>query len=142
MLSGQGKRCGCYSLGFQQSFVTVSHSILLVNLAARGLDRDTVHGVRTGWTANMDGDKSGWQLVLSGGLQGSILGPVLFNIIMNDPDDKIECKFVDETRLGRNMKPLQGRKALQRDLDRLYQWTVSNCTAFNKVLNARCCIWI
>lgn len=93
----------------------------------------TVHWVRTVWMVNKNGDKSGWQLVLSGSLQNSILGPILFNIIMNDLDDEVECKFTDETKLGRNIKLLNSRKALQRDLDKLDQWTVSNCMAFNKV---------
>lgn len=93
-------------LDFSKAFVTVSHSILLANLAACGLDKGTDHWERTGWMVNKNGDKSGWQLVLSGSLQSSILGPILFNIIMNDLDDEIECKFVDETKLGRNINSL------------------------------------
>ncbi|KAJ7423487.1 hypothetical protein BTVI_09625 [Pitangus sulphuratus] len=84
--------------------------------------------------------KSSCKPVTSGVPWGSILGPIFFNIFINELDDEAECtfsKFVNDTQ-QRSDQYNRSKAAGQRALDSLEKWSERNIIKCNKGITKSC----
>ena len=74
----------------------------------------------------VNGTKSSWTDVLSGIPQGSVLGPILFVIYINDLPDTLKGHvkmFADDTNVFSHIRDIEDCTVLQQDLDSLSDWS-------------------
>ena len=82
----------------------------------------------------VDGEVSSWKSVLSGVPQGSVLGPILFLVYINDLEEGVTgsiLKFEDDTKLFRKTKEIGDKKNSQDDIDKLVKWSEKWQMLFN-----------
>ena len=129
---------------FSRAFDTIDHQILLEKLSNFGFCPALVRFFGS-YLCNRknyvyyNGYRSHVYVSTSGVPQGSNLGPLLFNLFINDLLDAMECQvlaYADDIKLYRRISADEDVGLLQRDLDVMSEW----CEANNLRLNiAKCC---
>ena len=82
----------------------------------------------------VDEEVSSWKSVFSGVPQGSVLGPILFSVYINDLEEWVTgrlLKFADDTKLFIKNKEIGDKRKLQDDIDKLVRWSEKWQMLFN-----------
>ena len=128
-----GESMDAIYLDFSKAFYMVPTARLLEKVRAHGVQGKVLKWL-TAWLSNrtqrvvLKGKTSDWKPVTSGVPQGSVLGPILFAIYINDLEDSFEDivtivkKFADDTKLAQRITTDDNRALLQTCLDRLWDW--------------------
>lgn len=126
-------------LDFAKAFDKVPHKRLLSKLEAHGITGNILRWVDS-WLSNrrqkvsVEGELSEWAAVKSGVPQGSVLGPLLFLIYINDIDQDIVSKFskfADDSKVAKIVNNLDDAEILRNDIVKLQNWTLDWQMEFN-----------
>ena len=130
----QRKYTGLIFLDLQKAFDTVSHNILLKKLDHCGI-RGRAHKLICSFLhrkqyVSVDGIQSEIESTTYGVAQGSMLGPLLFLLYINDLNNSVNCLprlFADGTCLlidSPNLASLETE--MNKDLANVYNWSIAN----------------
>ena len=136
-----------FYLDLRKAFDTVSHPELLLKLSAAGITGDLWKWFRSYLTnrsqqVSINGSLSYSLPVSSGVPQGSILGPLLFLVYVNDLPTAITTSqllmFADDTKCFSGISSALDPITLQSDLNAITSW----CTVNKLSLNEAKCVYL
>ena len=128
-------------LDLSKAFDKVNHKILLYKLTKMNITGKINAWIKTFLTTRtqyvvVNGKKSEPAHVRSGVPQGTVLGPALFIIYMNNITEVVQSTiikmFADDSKLISSIKCLEDRNKIMTDLKALIKWTEENSMEFNE----------
>ena len=117
-------------LDMAKAFDKVPHQRLLEKLSKHGISGKILSTIGN-WLRNrrkrvcLKGQWSSWHEVWNGVPQGSVLGPLIFLIYINDLEESVSgevFKFADDTKIVRQVGDRVECDDVQRDLDIIVEW--------------------
>ena len=127
----RGESVDVVYLDFMKAFDTVPHKRLIGKLKSYGIEYYTLRWIQ-GFLSdrvqqvNVNGTNSEWANITSGIPQGSVLGPILFVLYINDLPENIVSNvymFADDTQVFKMITSPHDQHTLQNDLDYLTSWS-------------------
>ena len=135
-------------LDFRKAFDLVSHEHLIYKLSKYGIKGKILNWIKDFLNNRKQrvvirGTTSSWESVTSGVPQGSVLGPILFLIFINDLPTELLSKlslFADDSKLFSriivnknklNPEVIEGSRRLQEDLNKVVEWAIKWKMEFN-----------
>ena len=134
--------CGAVLMDLSKAFDTLNHELLIAKLHAYGFQKDSLSFLHSYLTNRWQRTKvnstfSSWSELIQGVPQGSVLGPVLFNIYLNDMFFLNEwteiCNFADDTTIyacDTDLSNLCNR--IEHDSTLTIEWFENNYMKLNK----------
>ncbi len=124
---------------FKKAFDSVPHRKLLQKVKAYGIRGQLLMWIRDFLSdrrqrVSIEDIKSDWIKILSGVPQGSVLGPLLFLIFINDLPEVVECcikLFADDTKLYSILSNNFDYERMKRDTQRMMDWSTTWQLGFN-----------
>ena len=126
-------------LDFSKAFDSVPHQRLIKKVEAYGIGGKTKDWLKDfligrKQRVRVNGALSSWKDVTSGVPQGSVLGPVLFVVFINDLPEMVSNKcsmYADDTKIYTAINDDKATESLQQDLDNLVTWADNWQLRFN-----------
>jgi len=127
-------------LDCRKAFDTVPHGHLLTKVRGAGTEGHIAKWISSflrgrEQRVSIQGHYSGWRAVWSGVPQGSVLGPTLFLIYVNDLLDNLKSTgklFADDAKIYRRIRSPSDRTILQEDIGKLQLWSQKWLLSFNE----------
>ena len=122
-------------LDYAKAFDKVDHNLLIAKLRLYGFNKCLIKWIESFLTNRtqsvvVDGHQSLLALIKSGVPQGTVLGPILFILFINDLEKCIKHStsrfFADDTRISKQIQSVENVAELQEDLNRVIQWSQHN----------------